>query len=534
MGTHPIFESDFDCLTVMIESNDFNDDDEIQVTIRLLFKGNQVGTIIGRKGTKITQIREESACEIKVKGNDQDVERIILVAGLPSGVTRALLKIAEFVEADLNDGLTGRTTKIPVTLNMIVPTSQCGSIIGRQGTRIREIREKTGCNVRIANDLLPNSSEKLITLYGEPRVIESCVEAICHVMIEDKPHGKPNPYTPRTYGPSLVFGMEGMPRHNQSGGGGASGNGGGGAQFAAQPQGNPFYNAPPHISRNINNNIQHFAQAAPAHVQGQWNQNGQSNGQNNGHSHHPPHIAHIQHQMQPRFQHQPYGQFNTQPMMPQSDPVAILRDSSLECFKTKLPTTKNPDGATEIRVDNDKIGAIIGRGGSRIAEIRRYSTQDIKIHEKDEASATRRITVNGQQDQIDRAVFLLHVCLNVYTKPKEKVGQWTLLQAVHYARGNESTKNIPQVPYPDSGMITYPNFMDYNAQFLPQHRFQAPRVNQYPMSTKKRNLPEPSMEIAAATTTTATTPTQQQQQQQQQHDQEEIPTNAKREKFRTY
>ena len=29
-----------------------------------------------------------------------------------SGVTRALLKIAEFVEADLNDGLTGRTTKV--------------------------------------------------------------------------------------------------------------------------------------------------------------------------------------------------------------------------------------------------------------------------------------------------------------------------------------------------------------------------------------------------------------------------------------
>ena len=72
-------------------------------------------------------------------------------------------------------------------------------------------------------------------------------------MIEDKPHGKPNPYTPRTYGPSLVFGMEGMPRHNQSGGGGGGGGGnggggaGGGTQYAAQPQGNPFYNAAPHI-----------------------------------------------------------------------------------------------------------------------------------------------------------------------------------------------------------------------------------------------------------------------------------------------
>ena len=71
--------------------------------------------------------------------------------------------------------------QIPVTLNMIVPTSQCGSIIGKSGYRIREIREKTGCNVKIANDLLPNSTEKLITLYGEPRVIEGCVDAICLV-----------------------------------------------------------------------------------------------------------------------------------------------------------------------------------------------------------------------------------------------------------------------------------------------------------------------------------------------------------------
>ena len=110
-----------------------------------------------------------------------------------------------------------------------------------------------------------------------------------------------------------------------------------------------------YFSRNINNNIQHYAQAAP-HVQNQWSQNGQ-NSQNNGHSHHP-HITHIQHQIRPQFQHQPYGQFNTQPIMPQSDPVAILRDSSLDCFKTKLSTTKTPEGATEIRVDNDKVRSV--------------------------------------------------------------------------------------------------------------------------------------------------------------------------------
>ena len=73
--------------------------------------------------------------------------------------------------------------QIPVTLNMIVPTGQCGSIIGKGGFRIKEIRENTGCNVKIANDLLPGSTEKLITLYGEPRVIEECVKAICQVRL---------------------------------------------------------------------------------------------------------------------------------------------------------------------------------------------------------------------------------------------------------------------------------------------------------------------------------------------------------------
>ena len=49
---------------------------------------------------------------MKIKGNERDIERIVSVSGSPSGVTRALCKIAEFVEGDLNDGLTGRTTKV--------------------------------------------------------------------------------------------------------------------------------------------------------------------------------------------------------------------------------------------------------------------------------------------------------------------------------------------------------------------------------------------------------------------------------------
>ena len=42
----------------------------------------------------------------------------------------------------------------------------------------------------------------------------------------------------------------------------------------------------------------------------------------------------------------------------------------------------------------------MGRGGSRITEIRNRSTQDIKIHEQDENSQIRRITLNGSKDLI--------------------------------------------------------------------------------------------------------------------------------------
>jgi len=465
----------------MVESNDFNEDDDIIVTIRLLFKGNQVGTIIGRKGSKITQIREESACEIKVKGNDQDIERTVSVHGSPSGVTRALLKIAEFVEADLNDGLTGRTTKIPVTLYMIVPTSQCGSIIGKSGYRIREIREKTGCNVKIANDLLPNSTEKLITLYGEPRVIEGCVDAICQVMIEEAPRGKCTPYTPATYGPSPVFGMEGMPRNQQFN------------------QTNPFYSTP-HLSRNANNNIQHYSQHHTANQNPQWN---------------PPHP----HMHMQSFTRQPMHPFGFG--IPPSDPRFHQVDTSTDHFKIKLAQSPNPDGSVEIRVDKDKMGAIIGRGGSRITEIRHRSTQEIKIHEQEENSQNRRITVSGSKELIDRAILYLHVCVNVYTEPKEKVGHMPLLQAVQYTQ--KENKTIPQNhAYPDqNGMITYPGpagFIDaYGANFTPRMPFQPPQQQQQRTFNhhinKKRNLPEPNtMEIT--------------------HD-EEIPSN-KREKFRQF
>lgn len=106
------------------------------------------------------------------------------------------------------------TSKPPVTLRIVVPASQCGSLIGKGGCKIKEIREvsldknmwemwnktsmswilssfffvcvfqSTGAQVQVAGDMLPNSTERAITIAGTPQSIIECVKQICVVMLE--------------------------------------------------------------------------------------------------------------------------------------------------------------------------------------------------------------------------------------------------------------------------------------------------------------------------------------------------------------
>ena len=71
------------------------------------------------------------------------------------------------------------TIQFPATIHIVVPAVQCGAIIGTGGFRIKEIRESTGCLVKIGREHLPRSTEKLITLSGTPDIIRDTIEKIC-------------------------------------------------------------------------------------------------------------------------------------------------------------------------------------------------------------------------------------------------------------------------------------------------------------------------------------------------------------------
>ncbi|PIO25872.1 hypothetical protein AB205_0180140 [Aquarana catesbeiana] len=97
------------------------------------------------------------------------------------------------------------TSKPPVTLRLVVPASQCGSLIGKGGSKIKEIRESTGAQVQVAGDMLPNSTERAVTISGTPDAIIQCVKQICVVMLESPPKGATIPYRPKPASGPIIF-----------------------------------------------------------------------------------------------------------------------------------------------------------------------------------------------------------------------------------------------------------------------------------------------------------------------------------------
>ncbi|NXK94500.1 PCBP4 protein, partial [Formicarius rufipectus] len=87
-----------------------------------------------------------------------------------------------------------------VTLRLVIPASQCGSLIGKAGSKIREIRESTGAQVQVAGDLLPNSTERAVTVSGVPDTIIHCVRQISGAYV---PSSLPLPRDP----PGLSSGL---------------------------------------------------------------------------------------------------------------------------------------------------------------------------------------------------------------------------------------------------------------------------------------------------------------------------------------
>ncbi|XP_059417342.1 poly(rC)-binding protein 2-like isoform X3 [Carassius carassius] len=323
----------------------------VTLTIRLLMHGKEVGSIIGKKGESVKKMREESGARINIsEGNCP--ERIITLAGPTTAIFRAFSMIIEKLEEDISSSMSNSTatSKPPVTLRIVVPASQCGSLIGKGGCKIKEIRESTGAQVQVAGDMLPNSTERAITIAGTPLSIIECVKQICVVMLESPPKGVTIPYRPKPSGSPVIFA--------------------GGQAYAVQGQ-----HAIP--QPDLTKLHQLAMQQSP-------------------------------------FPLAPSSQGFTGKSLSQTRLLCVCSFHWLIvflCSAAGMDATAQT-GSHELTIPNDLIGCIIGRQGAKINEIRQMSGAQIKIANPVEGSSDRQVTITGSPASISLAEYLINARLS--------------------------------------------------------------------------------------------------------------------------
>ncbi|XP_030921174.1 poly(rC)-binding protein 2 isoform X2 [Geospiza fortis] len=339
----------------------------VTLTIRLLMHGKEVGSIIGKKGESVKKMREESGARINIsEGNCP--ERIITLAGPTNAIFKAFAMIIDKLEEDFSSSMTNSTaaSRPPVTLRLVVPASQCGSLIGKGGCKIKEIRESTGAQVQVAGDMLPNSTERAITIAGIPQSIIECVKQICVVMLESPPKGVTIPYRPKPSSSPVIF-AGGQDRYSSG--------------SASYP-----HTAP---SMCLNSDLEGPPQEAYT-IQGQY-------------AIPQPDLTKL-HQLAMQQSHFPMSHGNT----------------GFSGLDASAQTTSH-----ELTIPNDLIGCIIGRQGAKINEIRQMSGAQIKIANPVEGSTDRQVTITGSAASISLAQYLINVSLES-AKPSSQAASVTI------------------------------------------------------------------------------------------------------------
>jgi heterogeneous nuclear rnp K-like protein 2 len=202
-----------------------------------------------------------------------------------------------------------------------------GTIIGRQGLKIKQIQDASGVRMVAQKEMLPQSTERIVEVQGTPEGIQKAVWEIGRCLIDDEQRG----YGTVLYNPAVRV---------QAG--------------APVPTNGATFGAPRSFNRTGNG--ADFSDAAPRYTR---------------------------------------------------------RSEAAEPTSRAPPATTTEDGediqTQNISIPADMVGCIIGRGGSKISEIRKSSGARISIAKAPhDESGERMFTITGSAGANEKALYLLY------------------------------------------------------------------------------------------------------------------------------
>ncbi|KAL3361532.1 hypothetical protein AABB24_014418 [Solanum stoloniferum] len=161
---------------------------------RLVVPLAKVGGIIGRRGELVKRMCEETGASIRVlEGPLGNADRIVLISGREnpdaevSPAMDAALRIFKRVAGLNNDDPgAGATGAAFCFSRLLVASSQANHLIGRRGTTIKSIQERSGAALRVlsADDVAPYATEdeRIIEIHGEGLKVLDAFEAVVRLL----------------------------------------------------------------------------------------------------------------------------------------------------------------------------------------------------------------------------------------------------------------------------------------------------------------------------------------------------------------
>ncbi|KAI0179974.1 hypothetical protein GGR52DRAFT_221724 [Hypoxylon sp. FL1284] len=317
---------------------------EAQLTLRAIVSSKEAGVIIGKGGKNVADLRDDTGVKAGVSKVVQGVhDRVLTISGGCDAISRAYAIVARaLLEGAPAMGMGGviQTTGTH-QIKLLISHNQMGTIIGKQGLRIKHIQDVSGVRMVAQKEMLPQSTERIVEVQGTPEGIQRAVWEICKCLVDDWQRGTGtvlyNPVVRTAPGGAGSLGG-GAPAPGGAGGYGSSGRGDyGSTRVMRTGNGADF-----------------------------------SNG-------------------------------GARPFTRRSDSDAAIRG----------PPTHDENGE-EIQTQNisipaDMVGCIIGRGGSKISEIRKTSGARISIAKAPhDETGERMFTIMGTAKANETALFLLY------------------------------------------------------------------------------------------------------------------------------
>ncbi|KAF1806339.1 cytoplasm protein [Mucor lusitanicus] len=307
--------------------------DDSGLTLRALVSTKEAGVIIGKGGKNVAEMRDTTGVKAGVSKVVQGVhDRVLTVSGTLEGVSKAYSLIAQTLldnpisplpttTSSTTSSITNNNSNAVATIRLLISHNLMGTVIGRQGAKIKHIQDTSGVRMIASKTLLPQSTERVVEVRGTVDAIHKAILEIGRCLIEDKE---------RAYGTIL-------------------------------------YN-PTKVNTNINGLNDHRIQQ-----QQQQQQNVIRTGNGSDFS---------SHDFERQQQHQQQQQ-------------AFLNDPNVRTQNISIPS--------------DMVGCIIGKGGSKISEIRRLSGSRISIAKvPHDESGERMFTIQGTPEANERALYLLY------------------------------------------------------------------------------------------------------------------------------